>query len=144
MPTIPTYLRALGTRERSQSVPMTIACLRVTAGPESGTVHAVGSGIVIGRGHDAELRLSDPGVSRLHAAVRLEGRTLVVEDLGSANGTWVNGDRLRDPCRAGAGDSIELGHTRLEIQIEGGEGRQPGTEQATPEDPTVIERSRSA
>jgi pSer/pThr/pTyr-binding forkhead associated (FHA) protein len=123
---------------------MTVACLQVTVGPEAGTVHAVGSGIVIGRGHEAELRLSDPAVSRLHAAVRVEGRTLVVEDLGSANGTWVNGDRLRDPRRAGAGDSIVLGDTRLEIQIETEEGPLPRTEQATPDDPTVIEPSQPA
>jgi pSer/pThr/pTyr-binding forkhead associated (FHA) protein len=123
---------------------MTVVCLRVTAGPETGTVRAVRSRIVIGRGHEADLRLSDPAVSRIHAAVRFEGRTLVVEDLDSANGTWVNGDRLRDPCRAGAGDSIELGDSRLEIQVDSGEGPLPTTEQATPEDPTVIEPSEPA
>jgi hypothetical protein len=66
----------------------------------------------IGRGTEADVRLSDSGVSRLHAEVRVEAGSIVVADLGSTNGTRVN-------CRAvttaplSDGDVVELGGSRL-------------------------------
>jgi hypothetical protein len=67
---------------------------------------------VIGRGADADVRLSDTGVSRLHCEVRVEPGSWVLADRGSTNGTRVNGrpvstSVLRD------GDVIELGGSRL-------------------------------
>lgn len=63
---------------------------------------------VLGRGTDCDLRLVDPGVSRHHAELRIEGNEIVVIDLGSTNGTTVNGrpvrqTSLRDGARIGLG-----------------------------------------
>jgi diguanylate cyclase (GGDEF)-like protein len=68
--------------------------------------------VVIGRAADADIRLQGDGVSRRHARVYLEQGELYVEDLQSANGTLVNGDRigravLRD------GDRIQMGSTTI-------------------------------
>ncbi len=67
---------------------------------------------VIGRGSDADLRLSDTGVSRRHAEVRREGDDVVFVDLGSTNGSMVNG-RAAERVRLTPGDRIQLGRTTL-------------------------------
>ena len=65
---------------------------------------------LIGRGQEADLRLADTGVSRRHAVVRFDGRTAVIEDLNSTNGTTVNGQRIRT-WRLQTDDVIKVGHT---------------------------------
>jgi hypothetical protein len=74
----------------------------------------------IGRGPGNDLRLADPMVSQHHTVVSIEGDALVVRDLGSRNGTFVNGERLTGAARVGPGDVVGLGpDTRVEIQREG-------------------------
>jgi hypothetical protein len=68
--------------------------------------------VVIGRASDADVRLSDTGVSRRHAEVRREGDDHVLIDLGSTNGTLVNG-RPIERVRLANGDRIELGASVL-------------------------------
>ncbi len=73
--------------------------------------------LVIGRGVSGEGRLSeDLELSRRHARVWREpdGR-IMVEDLGSANGTFVNGERVRSPQQLYAGDKVRVGSTVLEV-----------------------------
>jgi Protein of unknown function (DUF3662)/FHA domain len=67
---------------------------------------------VIGRGQDADLRLPDTGVSRRHVDVRFDGVGAVLHDLGSTNGTTVNGHRAQS-WQLQHGDVIRLGHTVL-------------------------------
>jgi Protein of unknown function (DUF3662)/FHA domain len=67
---------------------------------------------VIGRGQDADLRLPDTGVSRRHVDVRFDGAGAVLHDLGSTNGTTVNGHRAQS-WQLQHGDVIRLGHTVL-------------------------------
>lgn len=75
-------------------------------------------GLTIGRGTDADLRINDPGVSRLHARITVvntdDGQQLAIEDLGSTNGITVDGQRTR---HAGLrlGSRVEIGSTRLAI-----------------------------
>ena len=78
-------------------------------------IPVTGAPIHIGRGAECELVLRDSKVSRRHA--RLVGRdgVLVLTDLGSTNGTMVNGRRVSEMA-LGAGDRIELGETSLVIQ----------------------------
>ena len=76
--------------------------------------HAV---TVIGRGVDADLRLNDPGVSRRHAEVRVEGEAVVLVDTGSTNGVRVN-DVPTSRRQLSAGDRVELGSTVLIFQRE--------------------------
>lgn len=67
---------------------------------------------VIGRGSNADLRLDDTGVSRQHAEIRREGDDVVLVDLGSTNGTMVNGRHI-ERVRLTPGDRIELGRCVL-------------------------------
>lgn len=67
---------------------------------------------VIGRGQDADLRIPDTGVSRRHVDVRFDGAAAMLHDLGSTNGTTVNGHRVQG-WQLQHGDVIRLGHTVL-------------------------------
>jgi len=68
--------------------------------------------VVLGRSRDAGLRISDVNISRKHAELRHEGDTYWVVDLGSTNGTLVNGKRI-DRQRLRDGDRITLGSTEI-------------------------------
>src|SRR5207342_2092400 len=70
---------------------------------------------LIGRGTDADLQLLDQGVSRRHAEVQWDGSFATVYDLGSTNGTSVNGHEVASHVLR-HGDVIRLGHTRLVFQ----------------------------
>jgi hypothetical protein len=72
---------------------------------------------LIGRGTDADLQLLDQGVSRRHAEVQWDGSLATVYDLGSTNGTSVNGHELASHVLR-HGDVIRLGHTKLVFQQE--------------------------
>ncbi len=67
---------------------------------------------VLGRGADADVRLPDTGVSRRHAQVQVQDGGVWVSDLGSTNGTLVNGRRV-DSARLRDGDALEIGATTL-------------------------------
>jgi adenylate cyclase len=77
-------------------------------------VIAVQHEVEFGRDCDGFL-LVDPEVSRRHVVVRLEGEALVVEDLGSTNGTTLNGARLQGPAPMAAADVARLGGTELRV-----------------------------
>jgi pSer/pThr/pTyr-binding forkhead associated (FHA) protein len=53
--------------------------------------------------------------------VRQDGRTVVVSDLDSSNGTFVNGEPVVDATRVESGDLIQLGAAKLEVRVESGE-----------------------
>jgi Protein of unknown function (DUF3662)/FHA domain len=89
----------------------------VVDGP--GTRHELTTGRnVIGRGTEADIRLPDTGVSRKHVDVVLDGGTAYVEDLGSTNGTLVNGRRISRQALAD-GDVIRIGHSVLVYRQDG-------------------------
>lgn len=71
----------------------------------------------IGRNHGSGLRLSDSTVSRTHAELRHQDGGWVLHDLGSANGTYVNGRRVTGPVRVGPGDQVGFG--RLSFRLGG-------------------------
>jgi hypothetical protein len=89
----------------------------VVDGP--GTRHQLSTGRnVIGRGTDADIRLPDTGVSRKHVDIVLDGGVATAEDLGSTNGTLVNGRRIsRQPLADG--DVIRIGHSVLVYRQDG-------------------------
>lgn len=93
--------------------------LRVVSGPDRGKVHTVLSGDhLVGRGLDCGIVLADPAVSRKHFRVVRHGDTVEAIDMGGANGTNVNGDRI-SRHRLSTGDQIEVGTTVLEVHVEG-------------------------
>ena len=95
--------------------------LVVQEGPGTGAQHAVDGDVTIGRDDAVDLQLPDKTISRRHAALRIEGETAVVEDLGSRNGTYVNGARIADPTRLREGDSLQMGATLVEVRSARGE-----------------------
>jgi hypothetical protein len=70
--------------------------------------------MTIGRASDCELALADAHASRRHARLEVRGGLIVLTDLGSMNGTRVNGHRVREVV-LGAGDRIELGQSVLRV-----------------------------
>jgi pSer/pThr/pTyr-binding forkhead associated (FHA) protein len=67
---------------------------------------------VIGRGTDADLQLLDQGVSRRHVDVQYDGQRATIYDLGSTNGTTVNGHEVGSHMLR-HGDVVRVGHTRM-------------------------------
>jgi pSer/pThr/pTyr-binding forkhead associated (FHA) protein len=92
-----------------------MARLRITNGPLAGQTVEVTDEIVIGR-ENADLEIDDAEISRRHAAVRRLERTLEVEDLGSSNGTFVDGKQIDAPTPVGGGAEIKLGRTVLTVE----------------------------
>ena len=83
----------------------------------SGRTYALREGSnIIGRGQDAHFRLPDTGVSRRHIEVRWDGQTAMLSDLGSTNGTLVNGSPVQD-WQLADGDVIRAGHSEILIRI---------------------------
>ena len=72
--------------------------------------------IVVGRGRGADVILAEPTISREHAAIACDGERFFVEDLGSTNGTLVNGDRC-ERTRIGSGDEIRMGRLQLRVKL---------------------------
>ena len=86
------------------------ASIVVLAGTNVGEMYRVETiEMVIGRASNASVRLSDDGISRRHARIVEEGGTHYLEDLGSANGTMVNGLRIGARHKLEDGDKIRLG-----------------------------------
>jgi TolB protein len=74
-------------------------------------------GLTIGRAEDNDLRLADPKVSRHHARVTREGAAWMLADLGSANGTLVDGTRLTCPHPLRHGERITIGDAELTYHV---------------------------
>jgi pSer/pThr/pTyr-binding forkhead associated (FHA) protein len=80
--------------------------------------------VMVGRGPDAGIRLADPWVSRRHCEIDEINGTLVVRDLGSRHGTFVNGHRVTEWFLL-PGSTLTLGISRFVAQYGGGEGGVP-------------------
>jgi RND superfamily putative drug exporter len=96
--------------------------LRGVAGPGAGTVIQVaGEPVTLGRDEHGPPALGGDGeLSRRHATVApFDGNRLIVEDLGSTNGTFVNGVRVSRPTVVGPGDAVWIGNTTMLVQREG-------------------------
>jgi pSer/pThr/pTyr-binding forkhead associated (FHA) protein len=76
------------------------------------------AGVTMGRSRQCEVTVDDPNVSRQHAEIRPRGGSWVVTDLGSTNGSRLNGRTLEQPAVLKPGDEIELGTTTLTFALE--------------------------
>ncbi len=72
--------------------------------------------ILIGRGHDAAIRLDDDYVSTRHARIAASGDQWFVEDLGSTNGTYIGSVRITQPTTLTLGTQVRIGKTILELR----------------------------
>jgi hypothetical protein len=77
-------------------------------GHESGSRYDITGGATLGRG-DVEIVLEDPFASSRHARIERQGGAILIEDLGSTNGTYLNEELLRGPQPLHPGDKIRIG-----------------------------------
>ncbi len=91
--------------------------LAVTEGPMRGTtVPLKESGVLLGRNPECTLVLDDDYASGRHARVYYDDKSWYVEDLGSTNGTHVNGERISSPTPLSSGSQLRIGTTVLELR----------------------------
>lgn len=108
------------------SVSPSIAKLTIKAGPDSGKeIELTQAELVIGRSAPANLIIANPEISRRHARVYPQQGSYVLEDLGSSNGTFLNGERVQGPQTLTDGAEIRLG-PQVSLAFS-----QPGTRYAT-------------
>ena len=95
----------------------TEALLRVEQAPglESGSAFDLVGGAVLGRGDAVDIHLEDPFASTNHARISWEGSTVMIEDLGSTNGTYLNGEPLDGPAPLHVGDRIRIGDSEFSL-----------------------------
>lgn len=91
----------------------TTPVLRLASGKFAGQTYELRGTFRIGRHPFNEVSLPDLSVSRYHCWLAVEDGRTVVEDLASANGTFVNGDRLRTRRPLKHGDRLLVGHTQF-------------------------------
>ncbi len=81
-------------------------------GHEAGVAYDLMEPVTLGRG-SVELKLEDPFASTRHAKITRQGRTVAIEDLGSTNGTYLNGEALTGPRPLHDGDRIRIGDSEF-------------------------------
>jgi pSer/pThr/pTyr-binding forkhead associated (FHA) protein len=95
---------------------------------------------LIGRGADCDLRLAASAVSRHHCMIRLQAGEATLLDLGSSNGTYLNGTRVRGPSKLRTGDEIRIENLRFLVDL----GDTPGLDLASGLDPNEPTRKLKA
>jgi hypothetical protein len=96
-------------RSRNQTALLLYEGKRLVVGP---------TGATMGRSRQCEIVLNDPNVSRQHAEIRPRGGSWVLTDLGSTNGSTVNGRRIDGPEVLKPGDELEFGTSQMIFEIE--------------------------
>jgi S-DNA-T family DNA segregation ATPase FtsK/SpoIIIE len=91
----------------------------VMSGPDEGNEVPLSGALVVGTGDTAGLRLTDPSVSRQHARLAASGGRVVVEDLGSKNGTTIGDRCVRDATALVDGDRLQIGSVVLDVRLTG-------------------------
>jgi pSer/pThr/pTyr-binding forkhead associated (FHA) protein len=107
--------------------------LEIVEGPGAGHQVMVDRPMVIGRSADADFTLQDTQASRRHARVSPgSDGSLVVDDLDSANGTFVNHNEVHGPARLDPGDELLLGVTLLQVRSSAQINAQPSAVRVVP------------
>ncbi|HVS28186.1 MAG TPA: FHA domain-containing protein [Solirubrobacteraceae bacterium] len=86
-------------------------------GLEAGSAFDIEDGATLGRGDAVDIRLEDPFSSSRHARITVQGNAVVIEDLGSTNGTYLNGERLHGPQPLHPGDRIRIGDSEFCYEV---------------------------
>jgi hypothetical protein len=87
-------------------------------GHDPGMIYDLDGDIVLGRGDRAEIRLEDPFASSRHARVYEQGNIVVIEDLGSTNGTYLNEELLETPRPLHPGDRVRIGDSEFAFEVD--------------------------
>lgn len=78
--------------------------------------------LTIGRSSEADLQIEDETISRIHCSIRKWGDEYYVKDMGSRNGTSVNGTPIDDVTRIASGDTLRVGSFKIQIDVPIGKG----------------------
>src|SRR3954469_5023585 len=90
--------------------------VHAAAGLAAGSAYDLSEGALLGRGDQADIRLEDGFASSQHARLIPQGDVMVLEDLGSTNGTYLNGEQLRGPQPLHTGDRIRIGDSEFSFE----------------------------
>lgn len=101
-------------RATTRSVPTQVVLHPVTGAPS--TLDLDGDRLLFGRAAHVDHRLEDDYASDEHAELVLRDGAWRIRDLGSTNGTFLNGQKVIAPTAVAAGDQLQLGKTRLEVR----------------------------
>jgi hypothetical protein len=85
-------------------------------GHEPGTTFDVGEGSTFGRSDGADIRVDDPFASSAHARIFQRGEFMYLEDMGSTNGTYLNGRQVKSPERLKMADTIRIGDSEYRYE----------------------------
>jgi pSer/pThr/pTyr-binding forkhead associated (FHA) protein len=106
--------------------------LEVIEGPDAGSQVQLEGARHVGRDEGLDLVLADPQVSRRHARLMPDGGGALVEDLGSTNGTFVNGDEIHSPTHVEPGDQLLLGTSVVLVRTPAEVAAQPSAVRPIP------------
>ncbi len=87
-------------------------------GHDPGMIYDLDGELVLGRGEHAEIRLEDPFASSRHALIYEQGNIVVIEDLASTNGTYLNEELLQTPRPLHAGDRVRIGDSEFAFEVD--------------------------
>ncbi len=104
----------LGTAGIAQQAPRLV--IERAPGHEAGMIYDLDGDLVLGRGERAEIRLEDPFASSRHARVYEQGNIVVIEDLDSTNGTYLNEELLQTARPLHPGDRVRIGDSEFTFE----------------------------
>jgi hypothetical protein len=107
---------ALGSADLAHRAPRLV--IDRAPGHDAGMIYDLDGDLVLGRGDRAEIRLEDPFASSRHARVYEQGNTVVIEDLGSTNGTYLNEELLESPRPLYPGDRVRIGESEFTFEVD--------------------------
>jgi hypothetical protein len=87
-------------------------------GHDSGMIYDLDDDLVLGRGDHAAIRLEDPFASARHARIYEQGSSVIVEDLGSTNGTYLNEELLETARPLHPGDRVRIGDSEFAFEVD--------------------------
>lgn len=106
----------LGLRQGGRGRRSGTRLLVVRSDTQNGLDFTVRDSVVLGRSDQADVKLEDPYASEFHLRLTTRDDRLVLTDLGSTNGTYVNGRRATAPVDLNRGDSVQVGKTVMEVR----------------------------
>jgi pSer/pThr/pTyr-binding forkhead associated (FHA) protein len=120
--------------EAPRSEPKPVRYLLVTE--DAGSLELPEGSVLVGRSEQCEIAIDDPLVSRRHARITVVGSMVTIEDLGSSNGTLVDGERIEGPCSLALGQRIQVGPLEmcLHVRIGGPEAPGSGVRRSNPDE----------